>query len=524
MKLASFPTPYVATTLAFVLLAGCSAAMEGEPDGSSSGEAEADYEIVSPGKADNYYSNVSNEFELTGTLTVEMTEEDFEDEAIRDQKISERLTAVGLYLTAYLTEKLEDHFDNMDYGGFQSMVRNQSVEREEIAQVEAGLYEVRFTIDAAGPPDFLERLQREGAENTADGVQFSMQMPEGATSNPEFVSRGTFRRFDPADHNGELETVTFEAIPLPEINDSYPHYRSFAQDGVYDITVFFGHDYNEDRWDLQTAREVFDMLRRDGFESPVDSFDALDASSGPFTKSVDTSGLGGADQVEIQVRLYHADMYEGRRSAHKDRAIEELRKRDVFYYWGHAGPYYGFSFSPNDRADLDYQEIAELELSDKDQLVIASGCQTYSQYADMLYANPAKSEENLDVITTVNYSNLVAGDALLAPLVDVADGAHRPKSFYELVEAVNSPWATSRMDTFYGVIGLDGNPQLHPYANPDSIGASCETNSDCGAHVGANVCVHGSCAARALAQGACPSGSQFGYLGRGRSVDGGVCH
>ena len=28
--------------------------------------------------------------------------------------------------------------------------------------------------------------------------------------------------------------------------------------------------------------------------------------------------------------------------------------------------------------------------------------QTYSQYADMLYASPAKSEDNLDVVTTVN--------------------------------------------------------------------------------------------------------------------------
>jgi hypothetical protein len=40
----------------------------------------------------------------------------------------------------------------------------------------------------------------------------------------------------------------------------------------------------------------------------------------------------------------------------------------------------------------------------KQQLVLAQGCQTYSQYADMIYASPVKDEPNLDVITTVNNS------------------------------------------------------------------------------------------------------------------------
>ena len=499
-----------------VALSGCSGTIDDTQTGAS-GE-QADRQIVTPGKADNYYSNVSKEFEMEGTIDVELTTEEYADEATRNEKISQRTTAVGLYLTAYMTDKLDDLFDNTDYGGFKAMVRNYSVEHENVKPGGDGTYDVTFTIDVAGPPEMAQMLLEDGA----GGVEFGLEMPDGATSDRDSAGSRTVRNFDPASYSGELETIDLTATPHPKIKDSYPHYDSFTEDGVYDITVFFGHDYNEDRWDLRTAEEVFDALDRSGFEAPVGSFDELGADSGPFTKSFEDPAAG--QEVTIEIRLFHADMYEGARDAQKEQAINALRNRDVFYYWGHAGPYYGFSLGPHSRADIDYQEIAEMDLTDKNQLVIASGCQTYSQYADMLYANPAKSEENLDVITTVNYSNLVAGDAILSGLVDVEEGQHRPKSFYELIEQVNAPWATRRMDTFYGVIGLEGNPQLHPYASTESIGQTCETDLDCGGHQNANVCVDGSCAARALTEGACPADSSFGLLGQGDQMDGGVCY
>jgi len=506
----------VAMAFAF---AGCSGTM-GDDETSS----DNDYELVEPGKADNFYSNVSREYEMVGTVPVEMTDEEFEDEATRTKKISRRTTAVGLYLTAYLTAKIDDLFDNMDYGGFKSMVRNYSVEREDISEAGQNTYHVEFTIDVAGPPDLAERLLQNGAERAGGGAKIELQMPDGATADPERPDRGVPRDFDPESYSGDLETVEMTAAPLPELKDSYPHYRAFAGDGVYDITVVFGHDYNEDRWDIKTAEQVFQKLERNGFEMPVRSFDQLGADSGPFTKTVRAPGAGSNEQLRIEVRLIHADMYESSRGQHKEDVIGELRERDVFYYWGHAGPYFGFSLGPNSRADIDYREIKDLELSDKKQLVIASGCQTYSQYADMLYANPAKSEANLDVITTVNYSNLAAGDALLGSLTAVTEGYHRPVSFYDLVETVNEPYATRRMDTFYGVIGLDGNPQVHPYGDTEAIGQSCQTNTDCGSHPDANLCVEGACTVRALAEGACPTGTSFSMLGRGSRVEGGVCH
>ncbi len=516
--------------LAVLTLAGCSEAMQEGPAGSSDDDSSAEdgeVELVAPGKADNYYSNVSKEYEMTGTIPVEMTAEEFEDEATRNDEISQRTTAVGLYLTAYMTSKLEDLFDNMDYGGFKSMVRNHSVEREDVSESGENTYQVKFTIDVAGPKDLPSELAADGAERVEGGVQFPMQMPEGATADRDSASSSTPRNFDPADHEeSELETVELTASPLPKINDSYPHYRSFAADGVYDITVVFGHDYNEDRWDIQTAEEVYETLVDEGFESPAASFEDLSASSGPFTKVVDGAGIEDQDEVAIEVRLLHADMFEGRRAEQREQTIEELRERDVFYYWGHAGPYFGFSLGPNSRADIDYDEIKELELSDKNQLVIASGCQTYSQYADVLLANPAKSEENLDVITTVNYSNLAAGDALLEPLVDASrEGYHRPASFYELIEKVNEPFATSRMDTFYGVIGIDGNSRVHPYGETPSIGESCQSNRECGANPEANLCVQGKCAVRTLTKASCPGESEFFYLTRdGERVEGGICY
>ena len=218
-------------------------------------------------------------------------------------------------------------------------------------------------------------------------------------------------------------------------------------------------------------------------------------------------------------------MFEGERDLQHDLAIEELQKRDVFFYNGHAGPYYGFYLDGNHEASVDYRKLAEIDLQQKQQLFIAQGCQTYSQYADMLYANPAKSEENLDAITTVNYSYGEGTMQLFENLISMdREGRHQPVSFYDIVEDLNNSFLNSYKDVFYGVMGIDGNPQVHPYGNVEALGQSCETDADCGGG-SANLCVEQTCAVRALAEGSCPSGSSFGYLGSGdRTVDGGICY
>lgn len=520
-------------------VSACSGAMEDSNGENEASEGDGELEIVDPGKADNYYSDVAKEYELSGTIDVDITEEEYNDPTERNRVISSRLTAVGLYLTTYLTDKIrgvdsngngeidEDEvlFENMDYGGFKAMVRNYSVENEEVTATEDGTYEVQYTIDVAGPKDFPEALAQNGGERTADGVEFSFQMPEGATSDPENVERGTIRDFSPSEYDGELETVELEAAPLPKIQNAYPHYRAFFEDGLYDITLFYGYDYNEPRGDLEDAEKAFESLESWGFDAPVAGFDQLESDSGPFVKTVESPGDETPDEVEIEVRIFHAKMFEGEREYQREFALDRLRDSDVFFYNGHAGPYYGFLMESGSTADIeDYRELAEIEMKDKQQLFVAQGCQTYSQYADMLYANPAKSEENLDVITTVNYSYGRGTMTLLENLVSTGQsGRHQPTPFYEIVQNLNGEFYNGMKDVFYGVMGIDGNPQLHPYGNPDAIGESCETAADCGPESG-NVCAEGSCAVRALAEGSCPGDAQFGYLGDGEQLETGICH
>lgn len=485
--------------------------------------------IVVPSKADNYYSDRAAEFELTGKLPVNMTSDEYESEAKRNEIISKRLTAVGLYLTAYMTKKLDDHFENTDYGGFQAMVRNYSAEQEDLVGQPGQNLQVEFTIDVAGPPNLPKQLLDVGGQRTASGVQFSLQMPKGATSDPSSVNRGEFRDFDPSSHSGELETITLTTKKLPSISDAYPHYRDFLSDGVYSITLFYGHDYNESRTDIKGAKDAFTYLATNGFNSPVTKFQDLNGQSGPFTKTIKlpTPNRTGYKEVTLEVRMFHSNMFKNKRKQQKEIAKRELTKRDVFFYNGHAGPYYGFYLDPNDKAEIDYRQFANLDFQDKQQLFVAQGCQTYSQYADALYANPAKSESNLDVITTVNYSYGKGTLQLLKNLVKVKQGKHQPVSMQTMVQQLNDQWVNDTKNVFYGVMGMDGNSHLHPYANPDSVGQPCSNASECGSERG-NACVKGqtgqkTCVAKALAEGSCPSGTTFGYLGEDNELKEGVC-
>ena len=213
----------------------CSGTMGG-PSDSGDAESEESYEIVTPGKADNYYSNVANEYEFEGTIDIEMTEEQYNDDADRNRLVSQRTSAVGLYLTTYLTDKfrgvdsdnsgeIEDDevfFENVEYGGFQAMVRNHSVETEDLTSVGENTYAVDYTIDVAGPKNLLRQLaDSEAGELTGDGtVAFSFQMPAGATSEPGSVDRGKIRDFKPEDYEGELEQVRLEGGPHPKISNA----------------------------------------------------------------------------------------------------------------------------------------------------------------------------------------------------------------------------------------------------------------------------------------------------------------
>ncbi len=529
--------PAVALPTAALLSAcGASGGHDATQTGTPAPASEAAYTVVPDGKTDNYYSSVAAEFEVQGRLNVQMTAADFNDEARRQDLIARRLTAFGLYLTAYVTDKFhgidengdgkisddEVFFHNDTYGGFHTMVRNYSVAALDVSGDPTAGYQVQFKIDMAGPRDLLSALPLTTA---TDGTKtLDVKMPKGLTVNPDSVPRGDVRNFNPDTYTGEMETVACAVAKLPDIANAFPAYDAFMSDGVYDLTLFYGHDYNTARSDLSEAREAFDRLVDEGFKAPVSKFEDLTADSGPLTRAARANGK----DVTIEIRIFDSDMFTTDRRKQHDLAISELVARDVFFYNGHAGPYFGFYLDAAYAATVNYRELTDAPFTAKQQLVLAQGCQTYSQYADMLYANREKSEDNLDVITTVNYSYGQGTGELLDSLIrlDTA-GNHQPVDFYTLVGDLNNAWINDTKGVFYGVMGIDGDTQLHPYADVSKLGAPCQTVADCGDAEG-NVCLSTSigatrCGVKALSADACPEGSKFQYLAQGSTITAGAC-
>jgi hypothetical protein len=141
----------------------------------------------------------------------------------------------------------------------------------------------------------------------------------------------------------------------------------------------------------------------------------------------------------------------------------------------------------------------------------------------MLYANPNKNEGNLDVITTVNFSYGQGTTRLLANLLNLT----APPTFYQVIKDLNDDAINSDKQVFYGVMGLEGDPQLHPWADASKIGQPCSTAADCGDPSG-NVCAdfgNGEvrCGVVALSQSGCPTSSKFYNLAVGDTIQLGGC-
>lgn len=511
----------LASSLVATAVTGCAA---------TDASVEEDLIEVEDGKADDFYSNVSTEFEVRGSVKLKMTDAEFADPTARKNLVERRLTAVGLYLTAYVTDKFEGidinnngridpeevFFRNDGYGGFHAMVRTMSGEAGNLKKAGTDLYDLSFDIDLAGPKNLTQLLPRVG---TTSPFKFELKMPEFASVDPTSVPRGEIRNWKPESATGPVESHVLSLVKLPVPKNAYPHYAEFVKDGVYDITMVFGYDYNTPRADVQEIRETYHHLVARGFKSPVTSFDALKADSGPFTLDI----TAGGKDVTIEVRLFYADMFTGQRPAQKQLIVDELVKRDVFFYNGHAGPYYGFYVDEAKEATVGYLELASAPFTSKQQLVVAQGCQTYSQYADMIYASPVKSEDNLDVITTVNYSYGIGTIDLFDSLTAIEDGRHTPVDAYAVVEQLNAQWFNEYKEVFYGIMGIAANPSVHPYAALDKIGTTCTQASDCG-DPNANLCIKKAvnhtkkvCAAKAVSN-RCPAGTYFKQLRQGDTI------
>lgn len=500
---------------AVFLAAACVAACSAESGGPGAPGDDTVWEYVPEGKADDYRSTTGLEYSLTAkdSVTLEGTDLELTGEArLRraEELVALRFKALSFFVFAYLADK--EHEDpNYGYGGFRTTVRQKTFEKQSLVEStsEPGKFELVFEAEVGGPKNLMSLLP------LVNGKSFELRLPKLGTAELESQSySSTYKGFDPSKHPAEkLETLMVDIAKKPIEPDAYPEYASWFEDGVLDIAIHVGGDYNEARYDLQTARDVFARLKTElKLTPPVATFEELRSTSGPFTAALDANGK----PVALQVFLYHPDMakeegvgYEGLIAQYRASA----KARDVVIYDGHAGydtSYSGIVVHYDPRVALKADDFATLELPEKHQLFFFNGCKTYTSYADAMYANPAKSTKNLEVISTVNFSWLsemtrVTSD-LVGHLAKRSANTHAPMSYDRILAALN---AGRSWDVIYGVHGLSDNPRLSPYADASTFCQSCSSNSQCPGVD--NLCVKLSgakrvCAAACTDDSGCPGG------------------
>jgi hypothetical protein len=321
------------------------------------------------------------------------------------------------------------------------------------------------------------------------------------------------------------ETIKVTGVPTPSF-DAYPRYDALFEDGVFDIAVHVGGDYNEEevevccpdpetgettcrdeecantcevvenvcntppegctvtykggRVDRETAKGLVEYLLADGFQHTAATYKDLTIDSPSFTKTVQ---MGGSP-LEIRFKVVYPEIVP---CGEEDKLIQSMRdslaSMDMIVYAGHAGPGAGFILDYQPRAELDDRDWPSLTMPDKYQIVLMYGCRTYATYADALYANPAKNDANLDVVTTVNtmWTNMgLPGTLTVFTSMLFQDdlGRHVPVSWINLLNWLNLQ--DQNAHTHYGVHGVDSDPKISPWAGPESLCRPCETNTDCG--------------------------------------------
>lgn len=307
--------------------------------------------------------------------------------------------------------------------------------------------------------------------------------------------------------------------------NAYPKYLDMFADGL-DIGVHVGGDHNEPPQDIAHARSIYDDLVASGFTSPVARFEDLKIDSGPLTSTIKVKGA----DVPVRVKIFHVDMTPpDARQPLVDAYKRSMKEADVVIYDGHAGRRLDYSgvvlaYKPA-RVSITAADFKNIESTNKQQVYLFNGCETYTGYADKLYENPNRNPTNTDVITTGNYSAIQAKAnqviAFIHSFIDQRSGAWVPRSWDSVLSRMNAVGERSWVH-IYGVHGIDDDPKASPLADVSKVGAACASDADCGA--ADSRCLQVSsrskvCGIACADTAGCPSGTKC-LLPRGRtSVD-----
>lgn len=431
---------------------------------------------ASYGKDDNYLATSAREYMFRGSATAQLPEDyetlepEQQEEAVQSV-VARRTGDITRAAKAHVQEVLraaneeigagsdEDEF--VDYFLYVKPSNNGGMASGEM--IEGLTVAFDFELEFVGSLDLVQMVIDEGYDDA-----FEIEVDNLDTQETETI------------------VVTVEASPT---TDSFPKYDELFADGVYDIAIHFGGDYNEERYDLETAKWTVQYLLESGWEhETVTTYDELKYDSGPFTMPLYVEGR----EVEARVYVYHAQMDDdagAEQSLLRDLVEDSVKNRDIVFYSGHAGSNAGFLLDYHPRYELDDADFDELDMREEYQIYVFDGCNSYRTYVDALLENPARDFDSTTAVTTVNTTPFSAGYEVINRFVHWLtfvgeDGTHFPVSWNTLLQGVNDEF----MDVHYGVHGLDNDPKLNPHGGAALMCGSCDSNADCGA--GANYCMN----------------------------------
>lgn len=451
------------------------------------GEDTEDGFVIEDGKADDFLSLTAKEFVVSGTGRVVV--EAGQGEARARKLIAHEHMAITWFLNQYLVDKEREgsHADaNADYGGFSAMVKNGSYEDLRLVQRNATTWDFDFTQVIAGRRNLLSKLPL----NARGEFTIEIGNPENAEMerDAEWYRKDPWNAWNPATVPAtKKETLTLAIREETKSSDGWWDYKRLTEDGVLTVDVHYGYDYHA-QGHLTDSKAFYKWMIDHGFRSPVSSYDAYTRTSGALTKTLDADGRS----VKVEIRLYYGrpgtntdpDTDAGGKRLEAD-MLASLKSRDVIIYAGHSGSLYGFALAnwdKTDEGDLDDSELAVAELArGKYQIVFAEGCNTY-MLGNSLLKNPTKQGKDIDVITSTNASvSYSPVEDFLARLLEIDSQArHRPRTMSATIADLDLYTLGETQPTMYGIHGIDDNPKLHPYANPENACKRCSSTTTCG--------------------------------------------
>lgn len=517
--------------LALLVPLACSTASDGE-GGESDGSRVPSLPGMPGGKADSYVSSVAAEYAFTGAAHMatpaglDALSAD-EAKAALEKAADARLGQVASAIVAQLRAKAQAMNTEIPNELPPEIAAAIADKDEETKRHILENWKTQQEVSAAtrSTKKHLETLRKD-----SDGRYLFDFEVEALLSNK--LAKSLFaesKKFDvtvTSYQDPNPETIEVTAAQTPS-TDGYPRYDELFADGVFDVAVHVGGDYNEEevelccpdpttgqksckthecansceplqdecskpapegctkrklggRIDRWTAEQLVETLRAEGFAHQATSYLDLKIDSPPFTKTYDFAGK----QLEVRVKLVYPEIVPcGEEAKLVESMKESLATKELVIYAGHAGPGAGYVLDYQPRTELDDGVWKTLTMPAHYQVLAMYGCETYSTYADAMYSNPAKNDSNLAVVTTVNtmWTNmgLPGTTSLLFGMLmqETENERHVPVSWLSLLSWLNLQEQNAH--THYGIHGVDSSPKISPWVKPTDLCAACSADLDC---------------------------------------------